>query len=114
MELDAVLMGGTQDPSEVRSLRTWLDREPALRSAQISLISPQAREDTLGSLHEAIHFLFTEGVPLIEITLSLAHWRRTRKDPPKVFLVLPEGEAFLVVGADAKAVEKISKMLEDD
>ena len=115
MELDAFLVGGADDPSALGALRTWLEREPAIQlNSQISLAGPPAPEGSLGVLQEFLHLAFTEGFPMIELALSVAHWRKTRAHPPKVVLTLPGGDILTIIGADQETAEKIKRLLASD
>ncbi|MFE6886668.1 hypothetical protein [Streptomyces sp. NPDC057694] len=110
MQLD-VCIDGPQQEDELRSLRDWLRREPAVRrTARVGLREAPAASGTMGSTLDVLELVTGNGWSAAAFALSVVTWRRTRPRQPRVTVRRGDVEITLLEGTDEEIARLVHRL----
>ncbi|MFI5687186.1 hypothetical protein [Streptomyces sp. NPDC051636] len=97
---------------QLRSLQSWLARDPATAGSVLSLRARDERPGAMGGATglDLIDVVLSNAVGLGGLLLAVANWRQSRGNAPRV-RVEHEGVTVTVSGADPAQIERLVRDL---
>jgi hypothetical protein len=102
------------DVDALRSLRSWLADEPAVRRhAQLGWTST-ARPGELGPGLDVLTLAVSTGLSVLQLLLAVAQWRASRPQPPTVMITRtePDGATVRIEATDPQTLAAAAEALE--
>lgn len=113
IHLEARPRGPEPDVDALLSLQRWLAGRAGVVQSEIGL-SVTARAGDPFDAMEIIELVFGTGLPISQLLLAVADWRRTLPAPPVVVLtrIDPDGASVRIDSDDAAAVTAAAHVLD--
>ncbi|MFD4700943.1 effector-associated constant component EACC1 [Streptomyces niveus] len=98
---------------ELRSLLTWLRRDPDIRrTASVEMCEQPPREGEMGAVSDILQLVTENGWSAANFALTLAAWKQTR---PRASRVTVRHEDFVDALTDCsdEEIERITRLLQE-
>jgi hypothetical protein len=102
-------------PDPVRSLRAWLQDDPAVREhGQLQWAEADSPEHQ-GVLIDALQLVVGSGLSVLQLALAVAQWRDSRHPHPVVTITrkLDHGRSIRIETSDPAILERVVRELEE-
>ncbi|MFG2276063.1 hypothetical protein ACGFNY_40675 [Streptomyces chartreusis] len=104
-----VLIDEEHFEGELRSLRSWLGQEPAVRrSAVLALRERSAEPGAMGGVLDVLELVTGNGWSAASFVLAVAAWRQSRPRAPQVTIRQGDVEVIICNGSEAELARVVA------